>query len=171
MNISRKILPRTGLLLLYTVSILAGVLKLSGYTPGEMPPPAPREPIYDESMNVDEVIRLATDEGNDKHVLLMIGGNWCGWCFKLHDLLQGDVAIRELMDERFHLIHVDIRANEWILERYEALPRGYPFLIVLNAEGELLMTQNTDDFVDDFNAHNPDRVYAFLNEWSGDSGG
>ena len=167
MSKSNKNLSRTGLLLLYTFLLLACVLKLSGYKPGVAPEPTPREPIYDASMNVDTVIQLAADEGNDKHLLLMLGGNWCGWCYRLHDLLHENAIISTLMGERFQLIHVDIRSNEWVLERYEALPRGYPFLIVLDAEGELLTTQNTDVFVDDYTVHNPERVHEFLKEWSG----
>ncbi len=168
MSASKKSLSRTGLLLLYSVVLLVCVLKLSGYERGVKPEPVPREPIYAASMNVDAAILLATDEGNDKHVLLMLGGNWCGWCHQLHDLLHENAAIKKLMDERFELILVDIRSNEWILERYEAMPRGYPFLIVLDAEGELLTTQNTDVFVDNRDTvHNPERVYAFLKEWSG----
>jgi len=168
MSASKKSLSRTGLLLLYSVVLLVCVLKLSGYERGVKPEPVPREPIYAASMNVDAAILLATDEGNDKHVLLMLGGNWCGWCYTLHDLLHENAAIKKLMDERFELILVDIRSNEWSLERYEAVPRGYPFLIVLDAEGELLTTQNTDVFVDNHDTvHNPERVYAFLKEWSG----
>lgn len=169
MSKSNKNLSRTGLLLLYTFLLLACVLKLSGYKPGAAPEPTPREPIYDASMNVDTVIQLAANEGNDKHLLLMLGGNWCGWCYRLHDLLHENAVISKLMGERFQLIHVDIRSNEWVLERYEALPRGYPFLIVLDAEGELLTIQNTDVFVDDYTVHNPERVHEFLKEWSGGS--
>ncbi len=154
--------------MVYSVALLFSVLKLSGYEPGAEPPASPpRAPIYDASMDVDAAIQLATSEGNLKHVLLMPGGNWCGWCYKLHDLMRENAAIRKLMDERFRLILVDIRANEWILERYEVAPRGYPFLIVLDAEGELLTTQNTDVFVDDgATEHISGRVYEFLEKWA-----
>ena len=121
-----------GLLLLSSALLLVIGLKLAGYEPGAKgPPPPPREPIYDESMNVEAAIELATQDGQDRNLLLMLGGNWCGWCYRLHDLLHQDEAITKLMNERFQLIHVDIRSNPWILERYDTAPRGYPFLIVL----------------------------------------
>ncbi len=162
-------MSKTGLLIVYSAGLLLSALKLSGYDPrAPGPAPPPREPIYDVALDVEAAIQGATDEDNDKHVLMMLGGNWCGWCYRLHDLLHGDAAIKKLMDERFQLIHVDIRSNDWILERYHASPRGYPFLIVLDAEGEFLTTQNTDVFVDDYDtAHNPERVHEFLQEWAG----
>ncbi len=150
-------------LIVYSVALLMEVQKLTGYDPRAAPMPPPREPIYDATMNVDAAIEQATGDGADKHVLLMLGGNWCGWCYRLHDLLHDDPDIRQLMDDRFRLIHVDIRANEGFNERYKAAPRGYPFLIVLDSQGNLLTTQNTDDFVDEGQtSHNPQRVYAFL---------
>ena len=100
MSASKKSLSRTGLLLLYSVVLLVCVLKLSGYERGAKPEPVPRDPIYEASMNVDAAIQLATDDGNDTHLLLMLGGNWCGWCYTLHDLLHENAAIKKLMDER-----------------------------------------------------------------------
>ena len=156
--------PLSRLFIVYLALLLLAVPKLTGYDPrAEPPPPPPREPIYDATMNVEEAIEQATGSGSDRHVLLMLGGNWCGWCYRLHDLLHDDPDIRKLMDGRFRLIHVDIRANQGFYERYEAVPRGYPFLIVLDTEGNLLTTQNTDDFVDEGQtSHDPQRVYAFL---------
>ena len=168
MSRSGKNTSKAGLLVLYLAVFVVGGLKLVGYEPGAEAQAPVREPIYDSSMNVDEAIQLATEDGNDKCVLLMLGGNWCGWCYKLHDLLHEDAAIKEVMNERLHLILVDIHSNTWILERFEASPRGYPFLILLDAKGRLLTTQNTDVFVDD-TAHNPGRVYEFLREWARDS--
>jgi thioredoxin-related protein len=49
-----------------------------------------REPIYDPDADADtqviEALAKATKE--NKRVILMYGGNGCGWCYKLHDCIE-----------------------------------------------------------------------------------
>ena len=47
-----------------------------------------------------------------RRVLVMFGGDWCGWCHKLHDLFAYDPAIRELLHEEYVLVMVDTKAPE-----------------------------------------------------------
>src|SRR6185369_8879899 len=47
-----------------------------------------RADIYDTKTDGKEIVAkaLAKAVKNDKRVLVVFGGNWCGWCHKLHDL-------------------------------------------------------------------------------------
>ena len=46
---------------------------------------------------------------SNKRVLLMFGGDWCGWCHKLHDLFAKDNEIRRLLSYEYELVMVDTR--------------------------------------------------------------
>src|SRR5262245_41667101 len=54
----------------------------------ELARPTKREPIYDEQADAKAQIGAALTKAkrHNTRVLIMFGGNWCGWCYKLHDV-------------------------------------------------------------------------------------
>ncbi|MDH4240759.1 MAG: thioredoxin family protein [Phycisphaerae bacterium] len=125
-----------------------------------------REPIYDPNADAAAQISdaIAKAEKDNKHILIVYGGNWCGWCYKLHDCFNRNANIKKLLRYEYELVMVDIRTNEDLPKRFNTEPVGYPYLTVLDKEGKVLVNQRTDP-LEEGEAHDPTKVYAFLNEW------
>ena len=127
-----------------------------------------REPIYDPKANakeqIDAALKLA--KRDNKRVLVKFGGNWCGWCFKLHDVFTKHDVIAPLVDNEYQVVLVDVDGNRELLESYGKgnAEHGFPFLTVLDAEGKVLVNQNTSD-LEDGPKHDPKKVEEFLRKW------
>lgn len=137
-------------------------------------PPKPgkkgREPIYNEKADARADIQAALDRASydNKRVLVKFGGNWCGWCFKLHDLFHQNREIAALLRAEYELVLVDVNTNRDLLNEYDPNGQhGYPWLTVLDASGKVLCNQDTAS-LEDGPKHDPPRVKAFLEKWQTD---
>src|SRR5947209_2742381 len=106
--------------------------------------------IYDPKADAREQVKAAgLKAGRDnQRILVMFGGDWCGWCHKLHALFKSDPQIRKALSEDYRLVMVDTQAPnaESLLSecRGDLEDVGYPFLAVLDAKGKVLTRQKTD---------------------------
>lgn len=149
-----------------------------------VPPPAPsletREPnasgkssrpqIYDENADgtkqIDNALALAKRE--KKLVLLHFGANWCSWCKKLHHLFQSDAKIAARLKHDYIVVLIDVNAghNEEVDKRYGHPTRfGLPVIVILDAEGKPLATQDTSK-LEEGDRHAPQKVLQFLEAWA-----
>jgi len=136
------------------------------------PAPAPEaKPIYDEAADPDALVGAALERAERDHqrVLVVLGGNWCGWCRKLHDLFASDRKIRRALLYEYQVVPVDIgdaARQARLAERWGARFReeGVPYLVVLDAAGKVLARQETGA-LEDGDHHDPARVLAFLEKW------
>jgi len=141
----------------------------------ENPPAKPkRPPIYDTKADGAKQIAdaLAVAKREHKHVLLQFGANWCGWCHKLHDLLQSNKEIAALLKTSYVVVLIDVEKvdgkphNADINARYGNPGRfGLPAIVVLDAGGKQLTTQDTAK-LEEGDHHDPAKVLAFLKKWS-----
>jgi thiol:disulfide interchange protein len=128
-----------------------------------------RPSIYDESADgskqIAEAVVLAGKE--HKRVLLQFGANWCGWCHKLHTLFETDKSIAQVLRSNYvvALIDVNERHNEDLFKKYSAGGSGIPFIVILDTDGKYLHTQHTA-VLEEGDHHSPQKVLAFLNEWT-----
>ncbi|MFC1739588.1 hypothetical protein ACFL1G_11170 [Planctomycetota bacterium] len=63
--------------------------------------PIIKKPLhYDINANAEKQIAdaLVKAKQNNKHVLLVYGGNWCSWCYKLHDCFTENGNIKGLLE-------------------------------------------------------------------------
>ncbi len=153
--------------------------------PGSNPAPAAKPAkvkLYDESADakVQIATALARAAKDNKRVLLQWGGNWCGWCTRLHELCQSDKKIaRELLYE-YEVVHVDTggpkNKNLDLAKSYGAdvAKHGFPFLTILDAHGKPVANQETESLEVKTAAgesqgldagHNPDAVLKFLADY------
>lgn len=137
-----------------------------------MPPTAPkqaREPLYDPEADAKADIEaaLAKARSQRKHVLVTFGGNWCGWCYKLHDAMKENDDLARLLRNEYVQVLVDVRANRELLRGFgkDNHKHGVPFLTVLDANGAVLTNQNTGD-LEDGPRHDVAKVRAFLEQWA-----
>jgi thioredoxin-related protein len=138
------------------------------------PTTAAKKPsIYDKSADTQTQLAKAmqTAKKDDKRILVMFGGDWCGWCHKLHELFASDAEIRKILSYEYVLVMVDTTApgaEELLIKCKAALPKdelqkgvGFPFLGVLDSSGKVLTAQRTDP-LETGDHHNPALVKEFL---------
>lgn len=128
--------------------------------------PARRAPIYDEKADAKTLVADALKRArrSDRRVLIMYGGNWCGWCYRFNDLLHNDATIRPVIEQSYQLVHVEVRLNPDIGEGYGIdASKGFPYLTVLDAGGGVLANQETGVF-EEGQGYRPARVLAFLEQ-------
>lgn len=128
-----------------------------------------REPIYDPQADAKALIAAAVNRARieHKHVLIEFGGNWCGWCYKLHDVFRQDETVAPIVSEEFELVLIDSNSNEELMHGYGGKDRqySYPHLTILDAAGQVLTNQETGS-LEDGPKHVPARVADFLKKWS-----
>lgn len=127
-----------------------------------------RPPIYDTEVDGKELIAAAVKRATleHKHVLIEWGGNWCGWCYKLHDVFHNDELVHPIVAEEYELVLVDSTNNRELMESYGGKDTryAYPHLTILDAQGNVLTNQETGA-LEDGPKHDPQAVAAFLKKW------
>src|SRR5437868_698576 len=94
MNAAIAVGPRKwlGPACILAMSAVVAIAQEPAKTQGEKPGsgPAKRASIYDKAADakVQVAQAVARAKQGDKRILLMFGGDWCGWCHKLHDLFK-----------------------------------------------------------------------------------
>ena len=161
-----------GWMLTITTAVTAILLLLCAPTglAADAPANSARPAIYDESADGAKQIEeaLARVKKENKHVLLMFGANWCGWCHRLHKLFDSNAQIAAKLKQDFVLVLIDVNKNHNadLNQRYgNPTQFGLPVLVVLDAAGKALTTQDTGK-LEEGDHHDPAKVMAFLNQWS-----
>ncbi len=146
------------------LAIVGVLLVCNALSHGAATPAKPkRKPIYQtdgKGLQRAEAALVRARAGN-KHVLLKIGGNWCGWCYKLHDVFHKDAAIKNLIRAEYELVMIESQADKAVIEKWKIKAKGYPYLAVLDAAGRKLTEQETGS-LEIGSKHDPAKVKAFL---------
>jgi thioredoxin-related protein len=139
--------------------------------------PKKQPSIYDKTADTNLQVAKATERArhDGKRILLMFGGDWCGWCHKLHQLFASDAEIFGVLANDYEVVMVDLEAPhaEPLLERCKAALSkeelqkgvGFPFLSVLDTTGKVVTAQRTDP-LEEGNHHDPKKVREFLKKWA-----
>jgi len=143
---------------------------LSDHLHAEDMPQGARPSLYDESADGMEQVAqaLALAKAEHKRVLLQFGANWCGWCHKLHKLFESDENIAQELQANYVVVLIDVNKghNKEVDTKYGHPTRfGLPAIVVLDADGEQLTTQDTAK-LEEKDHHDPEKVMAFLQEWA-----
>lgn len=127
-----------------------------------------RKPIYQPEANgatlIADALKLARRD--HKNVLIEWGGNWCGWCYKLHDVFHHDTMVRPIVHEEFVLVLIDQGANHDLMLEYGGKDRQYsfPHLTMLDSAGGVLTNQETGS-LEEGSKPDPRLVSEFLSKW------
>jgi thiol:disulfide interchange protein len=154
---------------------LAATLLLAGPAPAAEPEyPKLGPDIYDTKADGHQQIAAALKRAGAarKHVLLMFGANWCIWCHRLHATLKSDTALAAYLASHYEVVLIDLntrngtKRNASVNERYgNPMQHGLPVLVVLDAAGKPLTTQETGA-LESGAKHDPRKVMAFLEQWA-----
>ena len=101
-----------------------------------------------------------------KHLLIQVGGDWCGWCKLMSNFIETNEPVRENIRSNYLLMKVTYdgdQKNEAFLSRYPQIP-GYPHLFVLDSDGNLLHSQGTAE-LEEGRGYNEKVYLEFLDKW------
>jgi thioredoxin-related protein len=127
--------------------------------------------IYDPSANAENDIAAAVKKAGseNKHVLLLAGGNWCSWCIEFNRFTHADSSIDSLLNKCFVSYHLNYsleNKNNAIFAKYGYPQRfGFPVFIILDANGNRIHTQNSE-YLEQGRSYNKQKVYEFLLQWT-----
>ena len=130
--------------------------------------------IYHPELNASEQIKNATQfaKSENKHILLMIGGNWCRWCRMFNKFVTTDAQLDSALNKDFIVEHINYskeNKNEELLKKLQFPQRfGFPVFVILNSSGELIHTQNSA-YLEQGEGYDKEKVMDFFHQWRKDA--
>src|SRR3569833_1705475 len=72
--------------------------------------------VYDPHASGTELIQFALLRAGlqHKHVLVVLGANWCIWCHRLHQTLTSDPEVAPLLQRDFEVVMVDVNTRHGV---------------------------------------------------------
>lgn len=135
--------------------------------------------VYNEDINpveqIDNGIKQA--KAQEKYVICQLGGNWCPWCLRFADFITNDSTIGKVVDDNFVYLHVNYNPRSkagaekaeqtaTLLKRLGNPVRfGFPVFVVLDAEGNILHTQDSS-FLEEGKGYSQEKVSRFFRNWT-----
>ena len=123
-------------------------------------------PTADAKAEVTAAIKHAA--GENKHVMLMIGGNWCRWCKMFEKMIRENASVDSAIKANYIFQHVNFskeNKNLPYLSELEFPQRfGFPVFVVLNEKGERIHTQNSA-YLEEGEGYNAKKVIEFFDQW------
>ena len=124
-------------------------------------------PEADAKVDIKKAIAKAKKEG--KHVLLQVGGNWCGWCILFDKKVKANDTLSVPLKSNYvsyHLNYSQENMNEDVLAKIGYPQRfGFPVFVILDGNGKRLHTQNSA-YLEEGRGHSTRKVLDFFNAWS-----
>jgi thiol:disulfide interchange protein len=127
-----------------------------------------RTPVkYDPESNPEKDLAAAIEAAKRSHrnILIEVGGEWCSWCHIMDDFFRAHADLLALRENNYVLMKVNMsreNENKVFLSRFPRI-HGYPHLLVLDAEGDLICSQDTSA-LEDGRSYHVKRFTKFLNE-------
>ena len=123
------------------------------------------DPAADPFAQVDAASKTASAE--NRHILLVAGGEWCVWCYYLEDFLMREPEVAGALHDTFVVVHVNYSEENRNEEFFGTLPEadGYPHFWILNAAGSLLESQGTLALEDGDKSYDRPAFIAFIDRW------
>lgn len=126
--------------------------------------------VYNPYADAALQLKTATSKAlkEKKHVLVIVGGNWCVWCKRLDQFLNNQADLQSAL-EKYEIVHLNYskeNKNEPILTQFNYPQQyGFPVLVVLNENGTYMMTQNTSS-LEKGSGYDLEKIQSFLNAWN-----
>jgi len=119
-----------------------------------------RDPFAD----ANAAITLANQTG--RNVIIEVGGNWCTWCHKMDAFLAENPDIYQKLHEKYVLLKINVSDSNENEAFMKGLPPvlGYPHMYVSTAQGKMLLSKDTADFLKNGN-YSRHSWLTFLDKW------
>jgi thiol:disulfide interchange protein len=111
-------------------------------------------------------VAKAIAKASNRRVLIEVGGDWCSWCHVLDKHVQGDPALQQAMAGSFVVLKVYWGFENQNKKVLGAFPKaaGYPHFYVLDADGNLLASQETEGF-EKGQGYDSAKLIGFARKW------
>ncbi len=127
--------------------------------------------IYNPSANaqadIDAAVAKAKKES--KHVFVQVGGNWCIWCLRFHQLVNDTPELKQYLGDNFETVLVNYspeNKNEAVLKKLKNPGRfGFPVFVILDGNGEVIHIQNSA-YLEQGKGHSAKLITDFLKNWT-----
>ncbi len=133
----------------YSPARIATVLERYAPTVNDPPPTSyarrsaqdPYDETADGTRQLSDALERAKEQ--NKNVLVVWGANWCGWCHRLAAVFENDAKLREVVDDNFVKISIDVGKRNKNMDLALALGQdmdnlSIPHMTVLNPERKLI---------------------------------
>jgi thiol:disulfide interchange protein len=123
------------------------------------------DPARDPAKDVAAAAAAAKTQG--KRVLVDVGGEWCVWCHLMDDFIAANADVRAAIDANYIVVKVNWspqNKNEAFLGTLPKI-KGYPHLFVLDGDGKLVHSQETD-VLEQGRGYDKARFLAFLRRYA-----
>jgi thioredoxin-related protein len=103
----------------------------------------------------------------NKRILVVVGGDWCGWCEILDRFLVRDADARTAFERSFVVLKVNMSSQNQNAAFLSGFPdsRGYPDFFILESNGAYLGRQRTD-VLEAERDYDRARMVAFAERWA-----
>ena len=112
---------------------------------------------------------VAKAKAAKKHVFIQVGGNWCVWCIRFHDLVKATPELSTYMSDNYETVLLNWspeNKNAELMRKFNYPGRfGFPVFLILDGDGKLLHTQNTA-YLEEGDGHSVPKVLEFLKNWN-----
>lgn len=153
---------RRGASIFVAAMLFAGMVLGAGVNPPSLP--TTFDPKRDPERDLAAAVAQAKAER--KRVLVDVGGEWCSWCHLMDRFFAQDAEARALRDANYVWVKINYspeNRNAQFLSRWPK-SAGYPHLLVLDASGKLLHSQDTSE-LESGKGYSRERFRAFLERW------
>lgn len=127
--------------------------------------------VYNETIDAKQELDKAIlrAEKENKHVLAIVGGNWCKWCLMFDEFTKTNEAVKQAIEKDYIIVKVNWSKDNKNPEAMKVLDNpkrfGFPVFVVLDQKGKRLHTQNSA-YLEKGEGYNEKEVINFLNHWN-----
>jgi len=126
---------------------------------------------YDENANADAAVAAAFARAQKSHkrVLIDLGGNWCGDCIVLSNIMQFP-EVKAFVASHFEIVVVDVgreTKNLQIPARFGvSLAGGVPTVLIVEPNGKTLVDSGHIAALEDSRHMTPQGIADWLAQWA-----
>lgn len=124
-------------------------------------------PMANAQADLDAAAAKAKNE--NKHVFVQVGGNWCIWCIRFHNLVEETPDLKNYLTSNFETVLVNYspeNKNEAVLKKLKNPGRfGFPVFLILDGNGEVIHIQNSA-YLEEGKGHSVKLITDFLKNWT-----
>jgi thioredoxin family protein len=123
------------------------------------------DPQADPFDQYQSAIAQAQREG--KLVLLIAGGDWCGWCKTLNTFISSNAEVDAELHKAFVVMKVYVGTDNYNADFFEQLPpaRGAPHFWIISPERQVLSSESTTQFERGRKGYDRQGFLEFIARW------
>ncbi|MCD0487159.1 thioredoxin family protein [Pedobacter sp. MC2016-14] len=127
--------------------------------------------IYNPKADAQADINAAAAKAKkaNKNVFVQVGGNWCVWCIRFHNLVEKTPELKTYLNDKFETVLVNMskeNKNAVLLNKLGNPGRfGYPVFLILDGDGKVLHIENSA-YLEENDGHSVKKIQGFLHNWT-----